>query len=208
MADGNRRRLLTLGIAGGGVLLAHWLTYLVDAPDPVARGAALAATGHGYLGAAGELASALLAISIVAVFLGALVDRSGRSSASLEGYRFAPSARRWLAARLALLQIGVFAGMEVVERLVADAPLSDLARGWILPVGIVVNLIVALIGAALLRWIVDAAERVADAVPASRPATAFPRATLGVLPTSTFVRASPGVLGTVWARGPPAPLGS
>ena len=66
MAHGRRRRLLTLSIAGCGVLVGHWLTYLVNAPDAGERTAILDATGHGYLNVAGELTSALLAFSIVA----------------------------------------------------------------------------------------------------------------------------------------------
>jgi hypothetical protein len=158
MAGGNRPRLLTLGVAGTGVLVGHWLTYLLSVPDGGARTATLRATGHAYLGIAGELTSAVLALSLVGVFLGALVDGGG-----------APRSPRSLTARLILLQVGAFAGMEVAERLFSGSPLGELMRGGIVPIGVVANAAIAVIGAAVLRRLLRLVERVADAAPRRSP---------------------------------------
>ena len=194
MAHRRRRRLLTLSIAGCGVLVGHWLTYLVDAPDASARTALLDATGHGYLTVAGELTSAFLAFSIVAAFLGALLPAGGGARP-----------RRSLAARMVLLQVGAFAAMEIVERVVAGSPLGDLVGGGVLAVGSVANVAVALLGAALLRRVLALADRVAgiasaDTEPAVRPPTA-------VVALAPFTTPRPRHRGLAAApvRGPPSP---
>ena len=194
MAHGNRRRLLVLAIAGGGVLLGHWLTYLLDVPDPAARDAVLRASGHGYFGIAGELASALLALSIVTVFLGALVDRDGRRAST-----------RGLTTRLVLLQAGAFAGMEIVERVVAGAPLWDLARGWILPAGLLVNAAVAMGGAALFRWILQTADHVATAAFGPGIDPALHRSSVALVPVPSPPRRRHAALTAALVRGPPLP---
>jgi hypothetical protein len=194
MAGGNRPRLLTLGVAATGVLVGHWLTYLISVPDGGARAATLRVTGHAYLGIAGELASALLALSIVGVFLGALVDRGG-----------APRTPRSLTARLILLQVGAFAGMEVAERFLSGSPLAELARGGILPVGIVANAAIAALGAALLRRLLRLAERVADAAPGRTPTLAdLGHGVVAMLDPSPRYLAEPA-LAAAPARGPPLP---
>jgi hypothetical protein len=192
MAGGNRPRLLTLGVAGVGVLVGHWLSYLVDLPDAAARSAALQATGHGYLGIAGEFTSAVLALSIVGVFLGALVDRAG-----------VPRVSRSLAPRLVLLQVGAFVGMELAERVLAGSPIGDLVRGGILPVGALANAALALLGAAILRRILRLAERVADAAPGRAPALAL-RGTGAIVwsgPSHPYPHAP--ALAAAPSRGPP-----
>jgi hypothetical protein len=194
MVGGNRPRLLTLGVAGTGVLVGHWLTYLVTVPDGGARTATLRATGHAYLGIAGELLSAVLALSIVGVFLGAVVDRGGT-----------PRTPRSLTARLIALQVGAFAGMEVVERLLSGSPLGDLARGGIVPIGLVANTAIAVLGAALLRRLLRLAERMAETASIGTPALVVPgRGAVTMLRPSRPYLPDPE-LAVAPARGPPLP---
>ena len=190
-----RRRLVTLGVAAAGVLAGHWLTYLVDVPDAHARAAVLAATGHAYLSIAGELVTVFATVSIVAVFLGALLDAGA-----------GPRPGRALAVRLSVLQIGAFVAMEVLERVVSGASITTLLRGDILPTGVVANVAVALIGALALRWILRAADRVAERVASGRPAASFPRRALRALAPVSFVRPSLVALACVPPRGPPSPF--
>ena len=194
MAHGRRRRLLTLSIAGCGVLVGHWLTYLVDAPDASTRTALLDATGHGYLSVVGELATAFLAFSIVAAFLGALLPTGGGSL---------PGAS--LAARMVLLQVGAFAAMEIVERVVAGSPLDDLVGGGVLAVGTVANVAVALLGAALLRRVLALADRVAASASAPASPAAPPPVAVAALPPFTSSTPRHRGLAAVPVRGPPAP---
>ncbi len=194
MAHGRRRRLLTLSIAGCGVLVGHWLTYLVDVPGASARTALLDATGHGYLSVAGELATAFLAFSIVAAFLGALLPAGGGSRAGGS-----------LAVRMVLLQVGAFAAMEIGERVVSGSPLGDLVGGGVLAVGTVANVAVALLGAALLRRVLALADRVAAIAAAPASPAVRPPAAVAVLPPFTSPRPRHRGLAAVPVRGPPSP---
>ncbi|MGH2636951.1 MAG: hypothetical protein ACRDHU_12510, partial [Actinomycetota bacterium] len=70
-----------------------------------------------------------------------------------------------VAVALAVVQVGAFAGQETLERLVAGAPLGDLVHDHLLAIGIVVQVAVAIAGAAVLRWTSRAVARLADALP-------------------------------------------
>jgi hypothetical protein len=193
MAEGNRRRAAALGVASAGIVAGHWLTYLVDVPHAQARAAELARTGHAYLSLAGEFATVLMAITLAALFLGRLLHPEGPA---------APLPV--LACRLGLLQAGVFVMMELIERTVAGTGFGDLARGGLLPLGVLIQLGVALIGAVLLRLVLRAADRVATALPTSAP---FPRSTALSfdLPPAPARRTRLAVA-TAGVRGPPSPV--
>jgi hypothetical protein len=195
MAGVSRRRFATLSVAATGVLAGHWLTYLVSVPDARARTATLAATGHGYLSLMGELVTLLAALSIAAVFVGALVEAG---SARRPG--------RALAVRLSAIQIGAFLAMEVLERVMAGSPVGALARSTILPVGVAANVGVALLGAIVLRWILRTADRFADAAATGSGAPILPRPTLLLTLPAAPARPSPLERAAVPARGPPSPV--
>jgi hypothetical protein len=195
MAGLGRRRFTTLSVAAAGVLAGHWLTYLVSVPDANARAATLAATGHGYLSLAGELVTLLAALTVAAVFVGALVDAGS-----------GPRPGRALAVRLSAIQVSAFVAMEVLERVVAGAPVGALFRGAILPVGVFANVGVALLGAIVLRWVLRAADRVADAAAAGSAAPVLRRPTLLLMLPVAPARPSLLELAAVPARGPPSPV--
>jgi hypothetical protein len=194
MAGVSRRRFATLSVAAAGVLAGHWLTYLVSVPDARARTAVLAATGHGYLSLAGELVTLLAALSIAAVFVGALVDAGS-----------APRPGRALAVRLSAIQVGAFVAMELLERVLAGSPVGALFRGGILPTGVLANVGVALMGAIVLRWILRSADRLAETVSGSVVAVLRRPSLLLTLPET---QARPFLLerAAVPARGPPSPV--
>jgi hypothetical protein len=160
MHDGNARRTgVILGVAAAGLLLGHWLTYLLDVPSH-ARDQVLQATGHGYLTTAGRMAAVTAAASLAIVFLGRLTRRE-------PGAPFIA-----IAGRLAAVQISAFVAMEVLERLSAGATMHDLTT--ILPVGVAAQAVVALAGAWLLQLVLRAAD-VAGSLARSLPAI-LPRA--------------------------------
>ena len=188
MHDGNARRTgVILGVAAAGLLLGHWLTYLLDVPSH-ARDQVLQATGHGYLTTAGRLAAVTAAASLAIVFLGRLTRRE-------PGAPFIA-----IAGRLAAVQISAFVAMEILERLGAGAPMHDLTT--ILPVGVSAQAVVALAGAWLLRSVLHAAE-VADSLAMSLPPS-VPRAERILTPV---VFASPRGLSLQRhsSRAPPLP---
>ena len=149
-------RAAILGVALGGVLIGHELTYAILLPNATARDAVLASTGHGYMGFANNLALAVGVVSLAAIFLGRLGRR-----------REDPSFGE-LAIRLAGFQILAFATIELVERIGAGASINDLVR--IVPVGGVTQLVVAAVAAVVLRALLRAADAVADLLGSPAPA--------------------------------------
>jgi hypothetical protein len=147
------RGLPLFAFAVGGLLLGHGLSYVLAIPDPYHRDLLLDRTGHAYLPAAGQVAMILVLAGVAAVFARAWSGR-GRNQAE----RFT-----WLAGILATVQVAAFAGQEVLERLVARSPLTELAHDHVLVIGILVQVGVALIGATALRWLARLSARVAAA---------------------------------------------
>jgi hypothetical protein len=188
MHDGNARRTgVILGVAAAGLLLGHWLTYLLDVPSH-ARNQVLQATGHGYLTTAGRMAAVTAAASLAIVFLGRLTRRgSGEPFIAIAG-------------RLAAVQISAFVAMEILERLGAGAPMHDLTT--ILPVGVAAQAIVALAGAWLLRLVLHAAD-IAGSLARSLPTT-LPRAER-ILSPAVFAAPRELWLQRRSSRAPPLP---
>jgi hypothetical protein len=149
-------RAAVLGVALGGVLIGHEIAYAILLPSATVRHAVLASTGHGYLGFVDTPALAVGIASLAALFLGRLGRR-----------REEPSFRE-LVARLAGFQVLAFATIELVERIGAGAPLNDLVR--ILPVGGLVQVVVAAVAALLLRALLRAADAAAELLASPAPA--------------------------------------
>jgi hypothetical protein len=183
-----RRRLATLGVAVGGVLTGHWLTYEVVSPGGHARTTLLRVTGHAYLGFANDLALILALSAFAALFVGQLSAANGMDRAV------------GITRRVVASQVSAFVLMEVLERVTAGAPLGALVRTGVLPIGIATQAIVALVAAASIRWMLRVADRVVAVL--SRPVP--PRSVAAVhpipLPVFSAVRRH---LSAAGVRGPP-----
>ena len=178
-----------LGVAVGGVLVGHWLTYRLVAPESHARAQLLRSTGHAYLGLANDAGLVLALSAIAALFLGRLAGGDGMGVG--------------ITRRLIAFQAGAFVAMEVLERLTAGDPVAPLLHGWVLPFGVAVQCGVALAGAWAIRWLFRAADRVASLL--ARPAQAATGAVVdAVLPRAWVPRPFPA-LGAAPVRGPPLP---
>lgn len=128
-----RIRLLALSIAGA--VCGHTFAYALSFPDRMSRQSVLRVTGHAYWHAA--LAAAAVAAAWFAVAHASRHFHAGRSRT-----RLAPSGPTTFAV-LAGLQIGVFVGMEIIERLAAGAPVATVLDHHILVIGLAVQLLVA-----------------------------------------------------------------
>lgn len=157
------RGLPVFGFAAAGLLLGHALSYMLALPDPYHRDVVLTRTGHGYLPAAGQTAVILILAAVAAILARAWVNR-----AQGEPERFSS-----IAGTLAFVQIGAFAALEILERVVAGAPLGDLVRDHLLLIGIVAQAVVSLVGAALLSTFARTSARMVRAA-MGRP-VALPR---------------------------------
>jgi hypothetical protein len=133
------RALTILGLGAAGLVGGHTLGYAVSVPDAYHRSALLEATGHGYLPSASRLA---LMLGIAAVV-------TGIASGYLHRPRSPHPAFSRVAMRLVALQCAAFVGLEVVERVLASAPLSTLSLPIML-IGLVTQAVIAVALALLL----------------------------------------------------------
>jgi hypothetical protein len=179
-----------LGIAVGGVLVGHWLTYLAVAPLASRRAALLHQTGHAYLGMANDLVLVAALAAIATMFIGQLTDpmRAG----PLTG----------LTARVVRFQVCAFVLLEVLERATAGSSLADLIHTGILPIGVAAQVAIGYLAAQAIRWLLRAADRVAAAL--GRAAVTSRRVVpRPLLPEPVFVPAGRH-LSAAGVRGPPS----
>jgi hypothetical protein len=150
---GKLRRLPLAGVAVAGAVVGHTLAYALSVPEPGARTALLAATGHMYWSSAIAAAAVLGLVSLATTLAGHF--RAGR----LPGRAAGGDRLGRLAVRLSLLQVAIYLVQEVVERVAVGAPLGAFLEGRLLAVGVLVQAAVAVVLAAALVW----AGRVAEA---------------------------------------------
>jgi hypothetical protein len=185
-----RSTAATLGVAGVGLVLGHWLAYALDTPHAPARDEMLRATGHGYLPFLIQVALLGAAIGLAGLFAARVRRREG------------PGAFTRDAARLAAVQAGAFVAMEAAERLLSGASLHDLTHGPLLAIGLGAQLAVAVAGASLLRVtdrVAEGADVLVDlAAPSPPPLVAAVPVMAGAAPRRpTTCR--------VASRAPPSP---
>ena len=146
-------RLPLAGAAVAGAAVGHSIAYLIVAPEGRAREVLLAGTGHGYwstMVAAEIVLGLLVAVSTIVRHFGLGLRRESRPPSE------EPWA--WLAARLCLLQITIFAVQELVERVATGHPVGEVVRDRLLFVGFLIQVAVAVLAATLLVWLGRAAE--------------------------------------------------
>jgi hypothetical protein len=189
---GHLRDVPTFAFASVGLIVGHFLSYLIAIPDPARRAVVLAQSGHAYLHLAGDVAVIMGFAAAVTVGLRAVTGRGGKGL---------PSTAH-VAWRLGALQAGAFIAMELGERLVTGGGFGELFADHVFGIGIIVQLAIAAIGALLLQWIARLAVRIVDAL--SRTPR---RRSVGSLwvrrPSSRIPR--PAFAGIVSARAPPLP---
>jgi len=184
------RGVALIATAAAGLLAAHEFDYRLVVPDPTHRHDLLLRTGHGYL------ARALIIGAAVAVLAGL--------AAVVTGYRrgegTAPFGLTF--ARLALVQSGGFVALEAVERLVVGAPPDD-RLPLVTAVGVVVQIVVAWLGARLL-----AALRATGALVArlrtARPAARAVATSWAIPPGARLARSGSSRPRAI--RAPPVPV--
>jgi hypothetical protein len=184
-----RRRLGTLGVAAGGLLIGHWLVYAIVSPATPARTALLRHTGHAYLGAASQLALVLALMAFAAMVMGELNGAGGPTVAGL-------------IRRMVTFQVSAFVLMEATERIVGGVPLAGLLRSGILPLGVAAQVAVGLVAAATIRWLLRVADLVADVL--ARATTSPSRASGALRPRVAAFVVPDRHLSATGVRGPPS----
>ena len=179
-----------MGVAVGGVLVGHWLTYLMVAPIAQSRATILHQTGHSYLGLANDLALVAVLAAMASMFIAQL------TSPAPAGHLLGTTAR------VVRLQVCAFVALEVLERVTAGSPLSELIRSGILPIGVAAQIAIGSLAAFAIRWLLRTADRVAAALghAAAPPRRDVPRP---LVPAPVFVPVFPH-LSAAGVRGPPS----
>jgi hypothetical protein len=178
------------GLASAGVVVSHHLAYWAAAPDPHERAELLRAGGHEHWS------------YVVALAVGLLVPcLAGFVRTGLRGpLRLGPC--RSLALRLALLQGVAFVALETVERILVGSGVADLASEPVIVVGVMVQGLVAALGAALISLL-------GRALATWRTRRAgFPKAQRAIVPRSRSLVPPrfPAATGAGALRGPPPAL--
>jgi hypothetical protein len=187
--------LPAFGLALGGLLAGHALSYVLAIPDAAHRDHVLRSTGHGYLPGLSE-AALVLAVSIVGATL--LRAAAGRGDAGLARPGIA------VAVGMALAQAGAFLAIETVERLLSGSPLSELVADHLLAIGLAIQATVGLAAALALRFLARAAASVASIATAPRPAWDRPRQ-IALPATPRRTPRQPSLTPAGCVRGPPIP---
>jgi hypothetical protein len=157
------------GLAAGGAAAAHFLAFMLAAPDAASRARLLRETGHGAWPAVVSVAVGALVIALLRLAAARLRDTDPLPKGAL----FRASAR-WLLP----LQIVGFVSLEAVERLATGKGLTGLAELWSEPVialGVVLQGLVALAGAVLavlVAGVVDGLEALRSLVRTPGPLAA------------------------------------
>jgi hypothetical protein len=188
-------------VAGGvaGVVLAHMLDYLLVFPSATERAHELAATGHGLWPDA-----VAAAIGAGALAAGTAMARGG-----------AGVLLRWAASRhdgpwrelgaLTLWQVSLFSAVEATERLAAHQSPLQLVHGTLFPVGLGLQVLVAVSVLAALGVFRRVGATVVGAVAGSarRPRTSRRTTFAHLLAVDVPGRVQ---VGPAEPRGPPLPL--
>jgi hypothetical protein len=146
-----RSRLIVAGLAATGVVVAHAFAYFVTDSHPHSRMELLLSTGHESFGVVVAAALGALAAGFVR-----FVSQFGTSNHSRNGV---DRIYKRDALRLSILQLVGFTALEAAERQLAGlSPVGILAEPAFL-IGLITQIIVALLGAALLVLLAKACER-------------------------------------------------
>jgi hypothetical protein len=163
MKDGpmGNRVARTLAVAVAGLFAGHVIVYRILAPGPLQRSVLAGGASHAYLPFA-------LAIGLMlALAAGARTFRLGFRRATAPR---ADQGRSRFAGTLilpAVAQAAAFIALEVLERVLAGAPMGTLL-GPLLPVGVALQLVVGATGGLLLAGLDRAGEITGRAVAARR----------------------------------------
>ncbi|HWC15047.1 MAG TPA: hypothetical protein VG929_10705 [Actinomycetota bacterium] len=164
-----RARWILALIAGAAMVGSHWVAYLLAAPDAHDRAVLLDATGHGYWPLAATLAVAAIFIGLAAF----AAERLHPGATATRGDVFRSAAPKLLG-----LQVVGFVLLEVTERLAAGHAIEAATFvGPTMLIGLLVQLVAAVVAAAVLGLVAYAIERFVARPPRVRRPTFVPRFT-------------------------------
>jgi hypothetical protein len=186
--------LAITGVAAAALVLGHWAAYILAYRQIRLRDVVLAQTGHSYLAPVGKLAFVLLFLGLTNVIVEAFC-RNGASRAHPAGFGS-------VVIRMTCIQVVGFSALEIVERLVARAPVTEMFGHYTYVLGVGMQVVTALV-AALVIWVLT---RTAQGIRRLLGVNAPPRHSSRVLQRATPMFRIPlrrGLLSASGVRGPP-----
>lgn len=186
---GPARRPIVLGaLAFAAVVASHHVAYRLAVPDPHFRSELLHSTGHRYFMYVAALALGTLVAGLT-TFL-----RTGTHERASMSARF-----RYAVPRLLMAQIGGFLALEFAERSLLGSGAEHMLTERPVLIGVILQVLVAVIGAASLCLVASVARRLLSSGP--RGQRSAPLSFLlppDLLPLSAQIAAGPAS-----PRGPP-----
>lgn len=187
--------LVVIAIALAGVGVGHVAEYMLLAPDDHTRHELLASTGHHHMSSALNAVAFVALLALAVVFVLGVGRGMGRTGSR---WRAMP----WSSA-LPVAQMLAFVALEVGERVVAQAPLTDL--GVVLAIGLPLQAVLGFLSGCIIAELEQAGERLGQrlrkTILHARRATAPTWRPNGSLYPILAVSGAP-----IPARGPPALL--
>jgi hypothetical protein len=185
-------------VAAATLLLGHWAAYVLAYRQIRLRDIVLAQTGHSYLTPLGKLAFVLLFLGVAWLSTEACMRRTGHSERPV---RFLPAG-----ARLIAIQIVGFSALEVVERLVAHAPVMQMFGHYTFILGLLMQVITGLVGAVAVLLLARTVRQIYLSIVTRRVSRRRAAAVARSITGSSFPLHR-GLVGSIGVRGPPLPSG-
>jgi hypothetical protein len=132
------------GAAAAALVLGHWAAYVLAYRQIRLRDAVLAQSGHSYLAPLGKLVFVLVFLCLANVLVEAVCER--------DASRNPPASLGSMVIRMTAIQVVGFSALEVVERLVARAPVIEMFGHYTYVLGVAMQAVTALV-AALVIWL-------------------------------------------------------
>ncbi|MDQ1444169.1 MAG: hypothetical protein QOI20_633, partial [Acidimicrobiaceae bacterium] len=159
--DAGRQGLSIGGMAAGGVIATHLLTFLVLAPNAQDRADLLADTGHASFAVVSAVAVGLLVAAATRFVARSINPTTSTSTTTSTTTTTTRSSIIPTAARLAVIQSAAWVILESAERITHHSHRWELSA---ILLGLVVQALIALAGASALHAAAQGIDKVATAV--------------------------------------------
>jgi hypothetical protein len=188
-------RVALIGAAAAALLLGHWTAYVLAYRQVSLRDIILAQTGHSYLAPIGKLTFVFLFLSLAWV--------SAESCDFMAVGNGTPLGLRSLWRRLVLIQIAGFTLLELIERVIAHAPLFQMFSHYTYALGLLLQVTTALLAAVAIMTTAGTVSRACSLMSAGRTRIPARRRALGRAPLATRIAIGTMSMGASGVRGPP-----
>jgi hypothetical protein len=195
MSGRSTSRVALIGAAAAALLLGHRTAYVVAYREVRLRDIVLAQTGHSYLAPVGKLTFVLLFLSIAWLSVESCDLLAPGSGTSLR------LGQLWR--RLVLIQIFGFTLLELLERVIAHAPLLQMFSHYTYALGLLLQVTTALLAGVVIVVTAGTLSRTCLLIGANARRMHVRRGALGRAPRASTLPFRRGSISAIGLRGPP-----